>query len=138
MQCWVAPFVPHEDKLQSHAFESVIPTLPVSNLDLSLPFYRAFGFDVAWTHQLADTQPRLASITSGTIELFLTEHRVAPFGAVVYINTTGVDALNGAAIGAGLSPTFGPADREWGQREVYFTDPDGNVLRFGERLAQSE
>lgn len=25
-----------------------------------------------------------------------------------------------------------PADRDWGMREFYVTDPDGNLLRFGQ------
>ena len=121
--------------MTSFAFDSAVPTLPTSNLDRSLPFYRALGFQIAWIHQLDATHPRLAALRCGPVQLFLTEHRVAPFGAVVYINTRGVDALSVAAAEAGLAPTFGPADRPWGQRETYFEDPDGNVLRFGESIA---
>jgi len=112
--------------------DSVVPTLRVTNLDRSLAFYGILGFSVAWIHQRAENEPRLAAVQHGSVQLFLTEHAVAPVGAVVYLNTRGVDALSAAATVQGLNPTFGPADRPWGQREVYFHDPDGNVLRFGE------
>lgn len=115
--------------------DSVVPTLRVTSLDRSLPFYSALGFSVAWIHQIAEDQPRLAAVQQGPVQLFLTEHDVAPVGAVVYSNTRGVDALSDEATALGLKPMFGPEDRPWGQREVYFEDPDGNVLRFGEPTA---
>lgn len=35
----------------------------------------------------------------------------------------------------GASPVHqAPVDQTWGWREFYVTDPDGNTLRFGERL----
>ena len=114
-------------------FDSIVPTLRVADIDRSTAFYTKFGFTVAWVHQLGEGQPRLAAIQHGSIEIFLTEHAVAPAGAVVYLNTRGVDESNVALAAEGISPVFGPADRPWGQREVYYHDPDANVLRFGER-----
>jgi uncharacterized glyoxalase superfamily protein PhnB len=52
------------------------------------------------------------------------------------LRVTAVEAslpLNRAAT-AGHYPIFGPEDRPWGDREAYFRDPDGNVLRFGEQF----
>jgi catechol 2,3-dioxygenase-like lactoylglutathione lyase family enzyme len=115
--------------------DSLVPTLRVADLDRSLAFYRTLGFTLAWIHQLAPDQPRLAAVNHGSVQLFLTEHAVAPTGAVVYANSRGVEALTQKAVAAGLRPVFGPANRPWGQREVYFHDPDGNVLRFGEPTA---
>lgn len=115
--------------------ESVVPTLRVTNLDQSIPFYSKLGFSLAWTHQIEPDQPRLAAVQHGPVQLFLTEHDVAPVGAVVYLNSRGVDALNSEAAAVGITPMFGPEDRPWAQREVYFEDPDGNVLRFGEPAA---
>ena len=65
-------------------------------------------------------------------ELFLTEHTVAPAGAVVHVMVSDLDAIVGAALADGVAPSFGPERRPWGDREAYFTDPDGNVLRLGE------
>jgi len=94
--------------------------------------YTALGFGVAWEHRLKPDGPRLVSVKHGNVELYLTEHPVTPFGGVVYLLMDGLEALVGRAIEAGVQPSFGPEDRPWGNRETYFTDVDGNVLRFGE------
>ena len=116
---------------------TTIPTLRVTKVEDALRTYAALGFVVAWQHQLAPGAPRLTSIRQGATELFLTEHSVAPTGAVVYFVTQGLDALVARASAAGLVPNFGPEDRPWGTREVYYRDHDGNVLRFGETLRRT-
>lgn len=117
--------------------EQVIPVLPVANLDRGVEFYGKLGFTLAWSHQLAPQPSRLGSVRYGGVELFLTEHRVAPMGAVVYANVTGLDALVARAQAAGLVAEYGPVDQPWGQREVGYRDPDGNLLRFGEPVRHS-
>lgn len=117
---------------------AAIPMLRVASIDAALPVYRALGFAIAWQHQLAPESPRLTSVRHGTVEIYLTEHAVAPPGGIVYLRTQGVDALVARARSRGLEPTFGPANRSWGDREAYFEDVDGNVLRFGEPLAEPD
>ncbi len=112
--------------------QQAIPTLRVMSIDVSLPFYESLGFDVAWQHQLSPGAPRLTSVKHSSVEIFLTEHPVAPVGAVVYIVVGDVDELVSSAQTRSLEPSFGPQDRPWGDREAYFTDPDSNVLRFGQ------
>lgn len=115
-----------------------IPTLRIASIETSLPFYEALGFEVAWQHQLAPDAPRLTSVKQASVELFLTEHPVAPTGAVVYIVLRDVDALVARAQSQSLDPTFGPQEQPWGDREAYFTDPDANVLRFGQPAAAGD
>lgn len=115
-------------------FQGVIPMLRIASIEAALPVYEALGFSVAWQHQPGPEAPRLTSVQRGTVELYLTEHPVAPPGGVVYLKTKGVDALVAQAQSRGLEPDFGPEDRPWGDREAYFKDVDGNVLRFGETL----
>lgn len=122
------------DEPELHA---VIPMLRVASIEAAFPVYDALGFSVAWQHQLDPEAPRLISVQYGTLELYLTEHPVAPRGGVVYFKTNRVDALVAQARSRGLEPSFGPEDRPWGDREAYFTDVDGNVLRFGESLEAS-
>lgn len=117
---------------------AAIPMLRVASIDAALLVYDALGFSVAWQHQLNPEAPRLTSVQHGTVELYLTEHPIAPPGGVVYLKTTGVDALVAQARSQGLDPSFGPEDRPWGDREAYFTDVDGNVLRFGESLEAAD
>jgi len=113
---------------------AVIPVLRITSIEATLPVYEALGFSVAWQHQLDPAAPRLTSVRQGSAELYLTEHPVAPPGGVVYVKTKGVDALVAQARSRGLKASFGPEDRPWGDREAYFEDADGNVLRFGEPL----
>jgi hypothetical protein len=47
----------------------------------------------------------------------------------------GDELVERARVG-GFSPSFGPEKREWGYREAYFTDVDGNVLRMGESVEE--
>lgn len=114
---------------------SVIPTLRVMEVDQSLPLYEALGFEVAWQHQLEPSGPRLTALVRDSRELFLTEHPVAPTGAVVHFMVEGLDEIVEGAKSAGVLPTFGPELRPWGDREAYFSDADGNVLRFGESVS---
>jgi len=113
---------------------SLIPTLRVAKVEKALPLYDALGFSVAWQHQLSPEAPRLTCIARGPFEIFLTEHDVAPFGSVVHFMVTGLEELVGRALAQGFEPTFGPENRPWGDREAYFTDEGGNVLRFGETI----
>lgn len=113
---------------------SVIPTLRVTDVEASLPLYRALGFDVAWQHRLGPDAPRLTAVARDSREVFLTEHPVAPVGAVVHFRVEGLDEIVERARDAGFGPTFGPEVRPWGDREAYFRDADGNVLRFGEAV----
>jgi len=114
--------------------QSVIPTLRVIRVEDALPLYQALGFEVAWQHQLAPDAPRLTAVARDSKELFLTEHPVAPVGAVVHFMVQGLDQIVEAARTAGFEPTFGPQERPWGNREAYYADADGNVLRFGETV----
>ena len=114
--------------------KDTIPMLGVDDITVAMPLYRALGFEVAWEHQLGPDAPRIASVKQGGGEIYLSEHEVAPRGGIVYTVVSSVDALVGAARGHGFEPTFGPEDRPWGDREAYFTDASGNVLRFGQHL----
>jgi catechol 2,3-dioxygenase-like lactoylglutathione lyase family enzyme len=118
-------------------FRHAIPTLRIASIEKSLPFYKALGFEISWQHQLNPDAPRLTSVTHESVELFLTEHTVAPFGSVVYLVVEGLDEIVAQARAKGIEPSFGPEDRPWGNREAYFTDTDSNVIRLGEQLADT-
>lgn len=115
-----------------------IPTLRVERTDAALFVFRALGFEVAWEHRLGPEAPHLVCIRQGEVEVFLTEHPVTEPGAVVYFTTEDVDALVAAAALEGVIPEFGPETRPWGNREAYFRDPDGNMLRFGQQGVSPE
>ena len=114
------------------SIESAIPVVRVTSFTDAMPLYKALGFRVYWQHRLTPDGPRLTSVVLGGAELYLTEHPVAPFEAVIYFVVHGLDELVERARARGFAPSFGPEEREWGDREAYFTDVDGNVLRLGE------
>ena len=114
--------------------EMLVPVVPVADLDRSVQFYGKLGFALAWIHQVDAGAPRLGSVRHGVVELFLTEHLVAPPGAVVYANVVGIDVLAETAQAAGLVAEYGPLNQPWGLRELGFRDPDGNLMRFGEPM----
>jgi len=50
-----------------------------------------------------------------------------------YIRVDDVDAVQGGMSGAADGGRISPVtDRDWGMREFYVWDPDGNLLRFGQ------
>ncbi len=120
---------------REYSLRQAIPILRTRSIDRSLPVYQALGFVISWQHRLTPDAPRLTSVRQGPVELFLTEHPVAPFGTVVYLVVDDIDALVARARSKGIEPSFGPENRPWGDREAYFTDSDANVLRFGQPLA---
>lgn len=112
-----------------------VPVLRVSNAELSVAFYRdRLRFRVEWVHQTESGSPRFVSITRGDTRLFLTEHPEGAAGALVYVYTTEVDKLAAGLRAANVTLEYGPVDQPWGMREIAIVDPDGNHLRFGEKL----
>lgn len=122
--------------MNNPVIRSVIPTLRVASIDRALPSYESLGSSVSWQHQLSPEAPRLTSVVHGAAEPFLTEHPIAPYGAVVHFVVDGLQELVARARSNGIEPTSGPEDRPWGDREAYFTDIDGNVLRFAEPITR--
>jgi uncharacterized glyoxalase superfamily protein PhnB len=53
-------------------------------------------------------------------------------GSAVYLYVEDVDGLYREVEGRGVEAEMGPTDQDWGTREIYVRDPDGNCLRFGE------
>ena len=119
---------------QAFDIKSTIPMLGVDDIATAASLYHALGFEIAWEHGLAPDAPRLVSMKQDGGEIYLSEHAIAPRGGIVYILTDSVDALVASARDRGFQPSFGPEDRPWGDREAYFTDASGNVLRFGQHL----
>jgi catechol 2,3-dioxygenase-like lactoylglutathione lyase family enzyme len=112
--------------------QSVIPQLRAASMALSLPFYRdGMGFAVDWQHQFEPGFPLFLQLTREGQTIFLTEHAgdCQPGGAI-YFKVPDVDALAGDFSARGIVTVAGPADTEWGTREMSLVDPDGNRLRF--------
>jgi catechol 2,3-dioxygenase-like lactoylglutathione lyase family enzyme len=112
--------------------------LVVSDLERSLAFYRALGFDVP---DDAATSPHVEVALPGGLRLLLdTEDVIRSFDpdwqpgtgsprtalALDCGQPAGVDATYAAMVDAGFDGHLAPWDAFWGQRYATLRDPDGN------------
>lgn len=101
-------------------------TLPASDLESSVDFYRRMGFT-----QIVGT-PDYARFQCPAGDSTFSLHRVAPplpdSHVVVYFETPEVDAEVARLQAAGFEFTQLPRDERWLWREARLSDPGGNVL----------
>jgi lactoylglutathione lyase len=126
-------------------YSKLTPNLVVASVERSLAFYiDTLGFSRGMT--VPDESPFVfASVTSGTVEIFLNDHATAvqeypgfagkPIGATgtMYIETTGVDALHDR-VKTAANVVMPLQTKFYGVREFAVADPDGYVITFAERV----
>jgi catechol 2,3-dioxygenase-like lactoylglutathione lyase family enzyme len=114
----------------------IVPILPVSNLARAMDFYRLLGFSAhAWRD--GDTY---ACLTRDQLDIHL---RTAPdliegqnpSGIYFYLADRTAAALEAEFRAARVNILSPLAPREWKINESVLSDPDGNLLRFGEDLS---
>jgi len=111
------PLFPAADVAKSAAWYRDKLGFSIGNL------YRDHGYAILWRddieiHLWACDDPKIAEMTSA------------------YIRPDDIDAVHagmqGAAEGGRISEVV---ERDWGMREFYIWDPDGNLLKFGVPVA---
>jgi uncharacterized glyoxalase superfamily protein PhnB len=115
--------------------EFCMPYIRVKDAQASLEFYeRCLGFRKVSEHRFAPGLPRVIRIQRGELRFLLTEHTGdGAFGICVYCYIhDDVDALCRRCREAGARITQEPEDMPWA-RDFGVKDPDGNILRFGNR-----
>ena len=125
-------------KLVMQPSDIAIPTLPSRSVEATLEFYRKLGFD----GKIWGAPYQYAILTRGTLEIhFFTHDTLLPeeSSAGCYLRVADVDGLHQAFAAGQLSrkgiPRMdAPEDKPWGMREFAVVDPDGNLLRIGQRL----
>jgi catechol 2,3-dioxygenase-like lactoylglutathione lyase family enzyme len=111
------------------------PLFPAADVETSAAWYRdKLGFNVGNLYP----DHGYAILLRDDIEIHLwkcNDPKVAEMTSA-YIRPDDIDAVHasmqGAAEGGRISA---PLDREWGMREFYVWDPDGNLLKFGVPVA---
>lgn len=102
-------------------------TLPTTDLDHSVAFYRGMGFTL-----IVHSPPRYARFEcpdgDTTFSLHLVDHPTDNTGVVVYFECVDLDAKVDGLIAAGFEFTKLPTDERWLWREARLTDPSGNVI----------
>jgi len=121
--------------MPSQSIARIVPILPVKNLARAMDFYRLLGFSAhAW--QDGDGY---AFLTRDQLDIHL---RTAPdliegqnpSGVYCYLADGTAAALEAEFRAAGVKILSPLARREWNMNEFVLSDPDGNLLRFGEHL----
>jgi lactoylglutathione lyase len=129
-------------------FTRITPNLLVSSVERSLAFYvDTLGFERGMT--VPDASPfAFASVTSGPVEIFFNDAAGAvkeypafagkPIGCTgtLFVELQGVDALHDR-IKAAVTVVMSIETKFYGMREFAIEDPDGYVITFAERVAQS-
>jgi catechol 2,3-dioxygenase-like lactoylglutathione lyase family enzyme len=120
----------------------------VTDVDESLPFYRALGFDVRndvgsdgqrWVTLGSDAQPGLELVLSpphagrsqadgDAIQELLTKG-VMP---MLVFATEDLDAAFEKLRASGAEVLQEPIDQPWGPRDCAFRDPSGNMIRINQ------
>ncbi len=102
-------------------------TLPVTDFDRCVAFYRDMGFTL-----IVYSPPRYARFEcpdgDSTFSLHTVDHPANTSGVVLYFECSDLDLRVQRLLSAGFEFTKLPTDERWLWREARLTDPSGNVL----------
>jgi catechol 2,3-dioxygenase-like lactoylglutathione lyase family enzyme len=102
-------------------------TLPVTDFDRSVAFYRDMGFTL-----IVHSPPRYARFEcpegDSTFSLYKVDHAVNTCGVEVYFECADLDARVQRLLAAGFEFSQLPTDEPWLWREARLMDPSGNAL----------
>lgn len=128
------------DTTTTLAGTGVMPSLTVNDLQQSIAFFGALGFEVEdrWEQ---DGQLLGVMLKAGSVRLGLAQddgkkgtHRVKGVGMRLYIEAdTDIDAVAARARAAGVTITREPHDSDWGARAFEVTEPSGFLITLGSR-----
>jgi catechol 2,3-dioxygenase-like lactoylglutathione lyase family enzyme len=115
----------------------IVPILPVHNLARAIDFYRQLGFS-ARRWQDGDGY---AFINRDSLEIHLRTapdliENQNPCGVYFYLVDGTAAALEAEFRAAGVKVLSPLAPREWKMNEFVLSDPDLNLLRFGESVLE--
>ncbi len=112
-----------------------IPILPAQDLAATEAFYAGLGFARPGA---AHEGYLLLERDQIEIHFWLCPDRAIAEQSGCYVRTPDADALFAEFQAAGIWQTaklLPVQNREWGMREFYVIDPNGNLLRFGQYLS---
>ena len=116
-----------------------VPILPCAQPAVTAAFWELLGFRVV--DASPDSRPYLIAVRRGAELHFATDPEVATVTAraACYVHVPDANAVHAEWSSLGL-PVTGPGSigspevRPWGLLEVWVTDPDGTVVRFGSQI----
>ena len=118
-------------------FVRAIPLLHVSRSEDAERFYcdrLGFRQRFAYRPDEADRDPCFMGLDRYGVVLHVSSFigDAVPGGAAIFI-VDDLDTLHAEFTAKAVSVDFPPTVQDWGNREMYLTDPDGNSIRFLER-----
>ena len=113
--------------------------VPARDMDLSLRFYRDFGFEVAWSSD------DLAYLHAGDCSFLLQKFYVAQHAGnfMMHMLVADVEAWWAHVQAQRLAERYGvralpPEDRPWQIRDFVLTDPSGVLWRIGQNIGEPD
>lgn len=113
-------------------FGRVAPTVPVTDIDQALRFYRdVLGFVVAFTN---GDPVSFAVINQGDAQLHLSVQPETAGSIHAHLMVDDLDSIHDALRQAGISIRQPPTIQPWRLRDLVVADPDGNSFEIAEPL----
>ena len=129
----------HDEASEPTAFTAMMPILNVASVEASIEHYTSvLGFNKDWDWPAEEEDKTFASISNGTVHVFLSENSQGTRPVWIYYNVGDVDKLHEEYAAAGANITQVPSDKAWGAREMLVEDLDGHVLRIGGPPSEGE
>lgn len=112
----------------------IAPELPVSNLKMSLQYYKErLGFSVGL--EIAGGNYAIVERDNVAIHLFEDGQRHSP--VAMHIFTQGLEELHADLVQRGAHITQAILNKPWGTRDFRVRDDSGNEIKFTESLPAS-
>ena len=112
-------------------FSNAQAIIRVTDFKALVAFYQeqlGFELTILWPN------PRYAVLKRDEVSLEIAEKPGSKGGAAIYISVTDVDALYEELSNVNVGRIGEMRDRDYGIRDFYIEDPEGNVLIFGSDL----
>ena len=121
----------HEVNRISSGFRSVIPELPVADVEATLDYYRdVLGFSVEGRHEDESGDVVFGSVLCGRANLYFSKTKVAIAVNRCYVFADEVDELCAAFKAKGARIVEEPGDRPWGYRQFTLEDVNGHLFYY--------
>jgi catechol 2,3-dioxygenase-like lactoylglutathione lyase family enzyme len=111
----------------------IVPIIRVSDIQPALDFYcNGLGFAKDFGFSISASGPHYAGLSLDGNHLHLSTFSGDGVpGTATYCYVDDIDAMYAGFQARGVTTQMEPTNQDWGMREVYERDPDGNTLRFG-------
>lgn len=117
--------------LRIQRFRSVIPELPVADVDATLNYYHSvLGFSVEGRHQNESGEVVFGSVLCGGANFYFRKTRGPIAANTCFVFTDEVDELCATFKARGARILEDPEDKTWGYRQFTLEDMNGHIFYY--------